>query len=588
MRKHIFSACFVLALPALSPAQEAKILSLAGSVEAKTDRGSDWIPAAKDMQISEGGAVRTGADGAAVLLMPNKSRIWLKESSGLEVEQRKTLASRLSLLFGNMKVRVPHLMRKERFEVRTPAAVCAVRGTEFTVDTSAEGAMELKVLYGEVKLNFTVPPVKGEAEVYVPQGHFLKLDEKGKPAKQTLLTREQEYRALENWNPGLDPEERMAEIVEKLNSRAQIKEFAKVTTGAEQQVKAFINTAKESDLEAGRTLNDVHGNLVRVEQRLIRPDPQTLQFFNIVKRPTYKDYAYSSAAAARIDGHGTSFGFAYNGTAVTDRLDMFQVNLVFDRALPQRIEEWPSFFNDNTIKPSYMTTVAANRTDQSDIFFVAEGWRYEAARDELINNAAVVGAAPGNDEDVIITGVLSGANAVAGLNKISKLEVTDDGAVAGALNYIGTDLAGRVGVTNGRVVWAQRETSGGNLVAGYDKDANDVGSDQMWKFSAEPYLIGGLGDKIWLARESYVIGNGGDIRNTADFTSSGSDPFTLLKENAAQVLMYIKQDSAGAVNHASDYAFGVANTRNIDIVFIPDLAVAAIQRMLPAITELGN
>lgn len=589
MRKYILSACFVVALPALSPAQEAKILSLAGTVEAKVDRGSDWVPASKDMQIAEGGAVRTGADGAAVLLMPNKSRIWLKDSSGLEIEQRKTLASRLSLLFGNMKVRVPHLMRKERFEVRTPAAVCAVRGTEFTVDTSAEGAMELKVLYGEVKLNFTVPPVKGPAEVRVPQGRFLKLEEKGKPASQALLTKEQEYRALENWNPGLPPEERMAEIIEKENSRAQIEEFAKVTSGAEQQVKAFISTAKESDLEAGRTLNDVHGNLVRVEQRLIRPDPQTLQFFNIVKRPTYKNYSYSSAASAQLDGQGNPFGFAYNGGAVTDRLDMFQINLKFDKALPQRIEEWPSFFNDNAIKPSYMTTVAANRTDRAGIFFVAEGWKYEAARDELINNANVVGAGIGNDEDVIITGVLAGADAVAGLNKISRLEIADAGS--GALNYTGTDLIGRVGGVDGRVVWAQRETTppaGGNLVPGYDKDANDVGSDQLWKFSADPYRVGGGGTKIWLARESYVIGNSGGIRNTADFTSSGSDPFTILKENAAQVITYVKQDNAGSVNRVNDYAFGAANTRNIDIVFIPDLAVAAIQRMLPAITELGN
>ncbi|MEW5905830.1 MAG: FecR family protein [Elusimicrobiota bacterium] len=589
MRKHIFAACFILAVPALASAQEASIFSLAGSVEVKADRDSEWVPAGKNMEIREGGAVRTGADGAAVVLMPNKSRIWIRENSGLEIEQRKSMASRLSLLFGRMKVRVPHLMRKERFEVRTPAAVCAVRGTEFTVDTNAEGAMEIKVLYGEVKLNFTVPPVKGAAEVNIPQGQFLKLEEKGKPARQALLTKEQEYRALENWNPGLDPKERMAEIIEKENSRSQIKEFAKTTTGAEQQVKAFINTAKESDLEAGRTLNDVHGNLVRVEQRLIRPDPQTLQFFNIVKRPTYKNYSYSSAASAQLDGQGNPFGFAYNGGAVTDRLDMFQVNLVFDRALPQRIEEWPSFFNDNTIKPSYMTTVAANRTDRADIFFVAEGWKYEAARDELINNANVVGAGVGNDEDVIITGVLTGDDAIAGLNKISKLEVTNDGTLAGSLNYSGTGLTGRVGGTDGRVVWAQRETSGPNLVAGYDKDANDVGSDQMWKFSADPYLVGGSGDKIWLAQESYVIGNSGNIRNTADFTSSGSDPFSILKENAAQVITYIKRDvGPGSVDRVNDYAFGVANARNIDIVFIPDLAVAAIQRMLPAITELGN
>ncbi|HNT97820.1 MAG TPA: FecR family protein, partial [Elusimicrobiales bacterium] len=298
MRKYISAVCIIFSFPLLAAAQEAKLLSFAGNVEIKADRDADWAAASDGMEIKESGALRTGEDGSAVVLMPNKSKVWVKENSGLEIEQRKTLASRLALLFGRMKVRVPHLMRKERFEVRTPAAVCAVRGTEFTVEATPEGAMDIKVLYGEVKLNFTVPPVKGKAEVRIPQGQGLKLEEKGKPAKQALLTKEQEYRALENWNPGLDPKERMAEIVQKENDRAQIKEFAKVTAGAEQQVKAFINTAKESDLEAGRTLKDIRGNMVRVEQRLVRPDPQTLQFFNIVKRPVYADYDNSSAMSA--------------------------------------------------------------------------------------------------------------------------------------------------------------------------------------------------------------------------------------------------------------------------------------------------
>lgn len=574
MRKHIFAVCFILSFPALSAAQEAKVLNLSGSVEVKADRDAEWASAEKNMEIREGGAVRTGADGAAVVLMPNKSKVWMRENSGLEIEQRKTLASRLSLLFGRMKVRVPHLMRKERFEVRTPAAVCAVRGTEFTVDATPEGAMDIKVLYGEVKLNFTVPPVKGKSEIHIPQGQFLSLAEKGKPAKQALLTKEQEYRALENWNPGLDPKERMAEIVEKENSRAQIKEFAKVTTSAEQQVKAFINTAKESDLEAGRTLNDIHGNLVRVEQRLIRPDPYTMQFFNIVKRPVYRDYEYSTALSQ-------THGFRYNGDAVTNRLDMFQVNLAFDRALPQRIEEWPSFFSDNDIKPSYMTTVAANRsTPATGIFFIAEGWEYDAARDELINNANVVGAGPGNDEDVIITGVLTGADTIGGLNKISKLEITDDGS--GGLEYTNVRNGPTTSVAVPGVVWAQRDPS----AVRYDISSDDYNSDQLWQFQADRYLIGGGGTPIWFAKESYVIGNGGGIKSTGDFTNSGTDPFSILKESAGQIIMYVKADTGpGAVDKINDYS-GWNN--NIDLVFIPDLAIAAIQRMLPAITELGD
>ena len=116
------------------------MLASSGNVEIRSTREGQWTPALPNTQIPEGGAIRTGADGSAVVQLPNKAKVWVKESSSLELEQRQTFASRLALVFGKIKVRVPHLMRKERFEVGTPAAVCAVRGTEFTVATNEAGA----------------------------------------------------------------------------------------------------------------------------------------------------------------------------------------------------------------------------------------------------------------------------------------------------------------------------------------------------------------------------------------------------------------------------------------------------------------
>ena len=274
-------------LPGVVLAGEAKILSMSGTVEARQTREGQWVPASDNMEIAEGGAIRTGADGAAVMLLPNKTKVWMKESSNLELEQRQTLASRLALVFGRIKVRVPHLMRKEKFEVRTPAAVCAVRGTEFTMGTNEEGKMELQVLFGEVKLKFVVPSEKGKSEFNIPQGQGLSLEEKGKPAKPALLTAAKEREAMENWNPGVKPEDRQREMKQKDNDRAQVREFAKVTNNTDNAVKGFVNVVKESDLEAGRTLTDVHGNLVRVDQRMMRPHADEIQFFNLVKRPTY-------------------------------------------------------------------------------------------------------------------------------------------------------------------------------------------------------------------------------------------------------------------------------------------------------------
>ncbi|HNW44475.1 MAG TPA: FecR family protein [Elusimicrobiales bacterium] len=589
MRKQIISLSLFVLLPLAAGAAEVKILSLNGSVEARQSRDGQWVAAAQNMEVAEGGAVRTNADGAAVLLMPNKTKVWVKDSSTLEIEQRQTLASRLALVYGRIKLRVPHLMRKEKFEVRTPAAVCAVRGTELTLETTEEGKMNLQVLFGEVKLTYAIPPEKGRSEFNIPQGQGLAIDEKGKSSKPVLLTAATERAALENWDPGLAPEERQKGLQAKENDRAQIKEFAKVTNNAESTVKSFLNVVKESDLEAGRTMNDIHGNLVRVDQRMMRPDNKTIQFFNLVKRPDYAAYTNTNAMAA-------AHGFAYYGGAVTNRLDLMQMNVGFNKDLPQRIEEWPGFFNSNDVKADYMSTIMANKTD-GNIFFVATGAKYDALTDEMKNNANVLFGFGSSEDGVIVSGVLTddaGITAAQGLNKISKLEFADNGSSDGQLKYTNGNTSVIGGSAGGDVRWFQRANVASPT--SYSYSSEDAGSDQIWNYSAELYHMGGVANtatNVWYTMESYVIGNGGGIKSKDDFTNSSSDPFTLLKNSGGEMIIAMKRDTGVAgdiyTNRIDNGSSGDRfSTKNIDIVFIPDLMVAAVQRMLPAITELGN
>ena len=621
-RKILPLLLLILTLPVFAAAEEAKIIAFSGNVEVRNTREGQWVPATENIEIAEGGAVRSGADGSAVMLMPNKTKVWIKESSTLELEQRATLASRLALVFGKIKVRVPHLLRKEKFEVRTPSAVCAVRGTELTVDTNEAGAMVINVLYGEVKLSFVVPSEKGKSEFYIPQGRSMSLEERGKPAKLTLMTSEQEKSSLENWNPGLSPSDRRKEMQAKDNDRAQIREFAKVTNGTENSVKTFLNNVKESDLEAGRTLKDVYGNTVRVDQRLMRPDNSTLQFFNLVKRPVYNNSDSAAAAAARG-------GFVYNGAAsVSDRLDLLQMTMKFNKELPQRIEEWPGFFNGNSVDPVYISVIMANRTNREDIFFIGEGSIYDTVRKELVSNPMVVGIPTtensANDQNVLLTGRLTGSDAVAMLNAISRLDIKDPtGAVGsdGTMQY--TTDAGATWTSFNTVGpltdvrWALQVPQDRNNI--YTNHYEVTGDPALWQYRADLYNIGGrghLGDYVWYAKENYAINNSGAIQQVEDFTSSNLDPFTILKNVAGESVMYIKQASFGTVptgisggivpSFASpsfpttnDEAYATIATAdyftdtngygtNIDVVIIPDLALAAVQKMLPALTKLND
>ncbi len=593
-RKILPLLLLILALPAFAAGEEAKIIALSGNVEVRSTREGSWAAAAENMEIAEGGAVRSGADGSAVILMPNKTKVWIKESSTLELEQRRTLASRLALVFGRIKVRVPHLMRKERFEVRTPAAVCAVRGTELTVDTNEAGAMNINVLYGEVKLTFVIPPEKGKSEFYIPQGRSMNLEEKGKPAKLALMTAEQEKSSLENWNPGLSPAERRKEMQAKDNDRTQIREFAKVTNGTEDSVKTFLNNVKESDLEAGRTLRDMHGNVVRVDQRMMRPYADEIQFINLVKRPVYNN----------AGGNAANGGFAYNGaSSVANRLDYMQMTMNFNKDLPQRIEEWPSFFNGNSVKPEWASFVTANKTKSDEIFFIANLSEYDDFRDELVNNSTVLGVPltdpNGGDREVVIAGVIkdeTSMTAAEGLSRISRIQVEDAGAANGELNY---KAGGAVNEGLGsNVLWAMKMAD----VSTYEKK----GDPYLWEYSATPYLVGNKSgnDRFWLTTETAVINNSGVVQQVEDFTKSSMDPFSILKNSAGEVIMSVKRDGRlltsapsgltgpgsiyDTISQSDYFAYDGGPGTNIDLVFIPDLLLAAVQRMLPAITELNK
>jgi hypothetical protein len=203
---------------------------------------------------------------------------------------------------------------------------------------------------------------------------------------------------------------------------------------------------------------------------------------------------------------------------------------------------------------------------------------------------------PATDREVIVTGVIkddiAGISAVEGLNRISRQEVTDSGS--GLLAY---KAGGAVGGTGGDVVWARRiEAGAGNTVTSYEKK----GDPNMSNYSAQLYYVGdAIGNgAIWLANESYVINNNGSLQKGDDLVNSSLDPFSLMKNMAGESIMSVKK-SKGVVgltsaNVFSDidtvdrFAYGNRGTNgtNIDIVVIPDLLMAAVQRMLPALTKL--
>jgi len=151
------SACCaaLLALVALSPAraEEAgcEVLAVAGEawLEGSTPRALRL-----GERLAAGAELRTGAQGRVRLRCVDGSTLLLADRSQLRLERlqaRSATAERdVSLLLRLGLVGQRIAPGGGRWEVRTPTAVTAVRGTEFMVEVGADQATAVHVQSGEV------------------------------------------------------------------------------------------------------------------------------------------------------------------------------------------------------------------------------------------------------------------------------------------------------------------------------------------------------------------------------------------------------------------------------------------------------
>ncbi len=110
--------------------------------------------------IRLGDTLRTGRDGSAAMIFADTSVLTLHSDSEIRFDHLSAhgetgmVDSRLRLIKGRMDTRVkPAVGPGSRFEVHTPSAISAVRGTEYRTAVTREGhASNIEVLGGKVQV----------------------------------------------------------------------------------------------------------------------------------------------------------------------------------------------------------------------------------------------------------------------------------------------------------------------------------------------------------------------------------------------------------------------------------------------------
>jgi hypothetical protein len=153
-------------------AVEAAIVAFSGAVKVEGDKARLGQP------VAAGDVITTGANSFVTLALGDGSRITLPSQSRIRVEalDRIVLDGRLERRFrlengrGEFTV-APRQHPEDRFLVKTPVAVAAVRGTEFDIDTDGRDSI-ITVDEGVISSR----PEEADTESLLPAGRAALLD----------------------------------------------------------------------------------------------------------------------------------------------------------------------------------------------------------------------------------------------------------------------------------------------------------------------------------------------------------------------------------------------------------------------------
>lgn len=117
---------------------EVDVQKVVGKAEFRTDTG-EWKPLTTSVKLQSGHEVRTGPDGEVILVWFRENVIKIASLSTVKIDavgmnSDGAESSSLNLSEGRIVARAKKLnLESSRFDIRTPIAVCGVRGTSFTV-----------------------------------------------------------------------------------------------------------------------------------------------------------------------------------------------------------------------------------------------------------------------------------------------------------------------------------------------------------------------------------------------------------------------------------------------------------------------
>jgi hypothetical protein len=226
-------------------AEPVRLKSIKSSVQVKRAKTPDkWYTARPGLVLNPGDAIRTGDKAQAQLTLADGTKMVLRPKTQMQV--RETAPNRVfGLDFGRMKSFVKKLKSNNKFEVKTPVAAASVRGTVFEVGYDPEQRSGfLDVSEGAVAL------AQEGREALVGAGERLDFMS-DRPLGEPIP------RGSDAGGAGTE-------------AQANVRREVGLGMSKEDIMAAAAEEMRLAEYQEGKTLIDVHGQRVRLEEYIIR------------------------------------------------------------------------------------------------------------------------------------------------------------------------------------------------------------------------------------------------------------------------------------------------------------------------------
>jgi len=216
---------------------EGKIFNARGKVECLRAGRKAWEPVTPPFTLVQGDTVRTGPRSTAEIYMRHGAKVRLKANTRFRIEKISPERNSVRVMAGRLEAWIKKNTRR-RFEVRTPSAVCAVRGTTFSVAVYRDGRTVWDLF-------------KGAVDVYDQYNRAVSLSDN----QRLMVTKDQGAEPVTAIPAGVgapaEPVKTAEErIEEKAALAAEAKAAAEAKTRAEAEAKAEAEAAAKAEAEA--------------------------------------------------------------------------------------------------------------------------------------------------------------------------------------------------------------------------------------------------------------------------------------------------------------------------------------------------